>query len=61
MTIAFDSDPEEARRTRASLLDRVAADKISVSGMHFNLPTTATVQREGSGFSLAYDYWSPAM
>lgn len=61
VTIAFDSDPEEARRTRASLLDRVAADKISVSGMHFNLPTTGTVQREGSGFSLAYDYWSPAM
>ncbi|WP_369929384.1 hypothetical protein [Xanthomonas sp. NCPPB 2632] len=61
VTIAFDSDPAEARRTRGRLLDRVAADKVTVSGMHFNQPTTGKIQRDGAGFALAYDYWSPTV
>lgn len=61
VTIAFDSDPLEARRSRAQLLDRVATDKLSISGMHFNLPTTGTLQRDGSGYALTYDYWSPTV
>lgn len=36
VTIAFDSDPTEAASVRAKLLDRVATDKLSISGMHFN-------------------------
>ncbi|WP_233805377.1 MBL fold metallo-hydrolase [Paraburkholderia sp. HP33-1] len=61
VTIAFDSDPATAARTRAQLLDRVATDRLSISGMHFNLPTTGSVQREGNAYILNYDLWSPAV
>ncbi len=61
VTIAFDSDPGQAARTRARLLDQVATDKLSISGMHFNAPTTGTVQRAGSSYALNYDLWSPAV
>ena len=61
VTIAFDSDPVAASQIREKILDRAATDRISVSGMHFNLPTTGSVVREGDSYSLNYDLWSPAL
>ncbi|WP_233886354.1 MBL fold metallo-hydrolase [Paraburkholderia flagellata] len=61
VTIAFDSDPTQAARTRGKLLDQVATDKLSITGMHFNLPTTGSVQREGNAYILNYDMWSPGI
>lgn len=58
VTIAFDNDPAQAAMTRGRLLDRVANDKLSVTGMHFNLPSAASVQRDGSGYLLHYDVGS---
>ncbi len=60
VTIAFDSDPAQAAATRNRLLDQVASDKLKVTGMHFNLPTTGYIQREASSYVLNYDLWSPA-
>ncbi|MFT4274130.1 MAG: hypothetical protein QM578_24275 [Pantoea sp.] len=59
VTIAFDSDPAAASQVRGKMLDRAASDNLAVSGMHFNLPTTGKVIREGNGFTLNYDLWSP--
>jgi glyoxylase-like metal-dependent hydrolase (beta-lactamase superfamily II) len=61
VTIAFDSDPQQAASMRAKMLDRVATDKLSVSGMHFNLPAAGSVAREGNAYVLTYDSWSPAL
>lgn len=61
VTIAFDSDPAAAAAVRGRLLDRAASDNLTVSGMHFNLPTTGKVVRDGSSFALNYDLWSPAL
>ncbi|HCQ9391989.1 TPA: MBL fold metallo-hydrolase [Klebsiella pneumoniae] len=61
VTIAFDSDPVAAVAIRGKLLDRAASDNLAVSGMHFNLPTTGKVVRDGSSFALNYDLWSPAL
>ena len=61
VTIAFDSDPAAAAATRKRLLERVAADNLSVTGMHFNSPVSATVKRGDANFSLQYDGWSPAL
>ena len=61
VTIAFDSDPVAAAAVRGRLLDRAASDNLAVSGMHFNLPTTGKVVRDGSSFALNYDLWSPAV
>ncbi|WP_111895350.1 MBL fold metallo-hydrolase [Acinetobacter sp. MB5] len=61
VTIAFDSDPNEAAAVRATLLDRVATDKLSISGMHFNLPASGRIHRENNQYVLNYDMWSPAV
>ena len=61
VTIAFDSDPNEAAAVRATLLDRVATDKLSISGMHFNLPASGRIYRENNQYVLNYDAWSPAV
>lgn len=61
VTIAFDSDPTQAAATRGQLLDRVASDRLSISGMHFNLPTSGSIVRDGSAYVLNYDMWSPAV
>lgn len=62
VTIAFDSDPAAAAATRKRLLERVATDKLIVSGMHFNAPITATVkQAAAQQFTLHYDGWSPVV
>ncbi|MDU6442628.1 MBL fold metallo-hydrolase [Pantoea piersonii] len=61
VTIAFDSDPVAAAAVRGKLLDRAASDNLAVSGMHFNLPTTGKVVRDGSSYALNYDLWSPAI
>ncbi len=61
VTIAFDSDPNEAAAVRATLLDRVATDKLSISGMHFNLLASGRIYRENNQYVLNYDAWSPAV
>lgn len=61
VTIAFDSDPVAAASVRGRLLDRAASDNLAVSGMHFNLPTTGKVVRDGNSFALNYDIWSPVV
>ncbi len=61
VTIAFDSDPAQAASVRHTLLDRVATDNLTVSGMHFNLPTTAKISRDGNAYGINYDLWSPAI
>lgn len=59
VTIAFDSDPAAASAVRHQLLERALSDNLSVSGMHFNLPTSGKVKRDGATFALDYDLWSP--
>lgn len=59
VTIAFDSDPARAAKTRARLFDQIVTERLSVSGMHFNLPTTAQLVRDGQHYRLNYDSWSP--
>ncbi len=61
VTIAFDNDPVAAAAVRGRLLDRAASDNLAVSGMHFNLPTTGKIVRDGSSFTLNYDLWSPVV
>ncbi|CAG9273684.1 MBL fold metallo-hydrolase [Paraburkholderia unamae] len=61
VTIAFDSDPAQAARIRGQLLDRMATDKLTITGMHFNSPTTGSVQRDGGAYVLNYDLWSPVI
>jgi glyoxylase-like metal-dependent hydrolase (beta-lactamase superfamily II) len=47
---AADSDPHQARATRAALLDRCADAPLLVIGTHFATPTAGRVVRDGTVF-----------
>jgi glyoxylase-like metal-dependent hydrolase (beta-lactamase superfamily II) len=51
----FDVDPEAARRTRRSFLERYADRAVLVLGTHFAAPTGGRVVREGAAFRFEAD------
>ena len=59
VTIAFDADPDQARRTRFETLDMVAADNTLVAGPHLNFPGFLRVVRAGEGFDHYEEPWCP--
>lgn len=61
VTIAFDHEPDEAAVIRQRLLDRVSSEDLLVSGMHFNMPACARIERYGATYTLHYEAWSPAV
>lgn len=48
--IIFDYDPEAAETTRKRMYDRIATDRIAVTGYHFPFPAFGHMGREGSGY-----------
>ncbi|GKO56851.1 MBL fold metallo-hydrolase [Klebsiella quasipneumoniae] len=51
-SVAFDVDPDQARRTRESLLRQAASERWLVGGMHLGLPGFASVENTASGYCL---------
>jgi glyoxylase-like metal-dependent hydrolase (beta-lactamase superfamily II) len=49
---AFDQDGPTAERSRRMLAERLAADKILVTGYHFPWPGGGTLSRDGSAYAL---------
>lgn len=47
---ALEFDPPLAAKTRRSILDRAATDKIKIAGSHFSSPGTGFVERAGANF-----------
>ncbi len=47
---AFDSDPDEARRTRRSFLERYADRPVLVFGTHFATPAAGRIVRDGDAW-----------
>lgn len=56
-SIAFDSDPDAAARTRARLLDMAASDRIVIAGSHLGFPGLGHVARRGEGFGFVPLMW----
>ena len=48
----FDMDPPTAVASRRALLDRAAADRLTVVGYHWDMPAAGRVERAGSGYRL---------
>ena len=61
VTMAFDVDPDQARATRMALFDQIATDKLTVAGMHLNMPGFLTLERRGSGYVKVPLPWTPAL
>lgn len=56
--IVFDVDPQQAEATRRRIYDRVAADRIRVTGYHFPFPATGYMAKEGNGYRFVPADWS---
>lgn len=57
--MAFDSDADQARATRAKALDMVASERILLAGMHLDFPTFGHVRRAGQAYAFEPLVWSP--
>ncbi|WP_298957982.1 MBL fold metallo-hydrolase [uncultured Methylobacterium sp.] len=58
--MVFDIDGEMARATRRRILDRAAAERSLVAGMHLEFPALGRVRRDGAGFAWVPEPWSAA-
>ena len=58
VTMAVDVDPARAVTTRRAILERAAADRQAIAGMHIHFPAFAHVVRDGAGYRLLPDAWS---
>lgn len=61
VTIAFDTDPVEACRTRHRVLDMVAANSELVGGPHLNFPGFIRVIRNRTTYRFYEEPWCPAL
>ena len=52
ISIAFDVDPEQARKSREMVFDMVATDKLLCTGSHVITPKFGFLKREGTGYTL---------
>jgi glyoxylase-like metal-dependent hydrolase (beta-lactamase superfamily II) len=57
--MAFDTDADMGRATRARALDMVATDKLLLTGMHLDFPTFGHVSRAGTGYAFEPLVWAP--
>ncbi|QPH53016.1 MBL fold metallo-hydrolase [Pontivivens ytuae] len=57
VTIAFDTDAEQAAATRAQLLDRVATDRQLIAGAHIGFPGVGYVAAAGEGYRFIPTRW----
>lgn len=60
VTIAFDGDAGLAAASRAKILDRVASERLTITGMHFNAPAVGRIEGTSGAFRLIYEPWTPA-
>lgn len=55
--MVFDTDPDEATRSRLRVLDMAARDRLMVAGMHLHFPAFSHVQKLSEGYALVPDAW----
>jgi len=59
--IIFDFDAAAAEATRRRIYDRVATDRIRITGYHFPFPANGYLAKEGSGYRFVAADWSSAV
>jgi glyoxylase-like metal-dependent hydrolase (beta-lactamase superfamily II) len=59
--IVFDFDAVAAEATRRRIFDRVATDRIRITGYHFPFPANGYLAKEGSGYRFVAADWSSAV
>jgi len=59
--LVFDFDPVLAEASRRRIFDRVATDRIRITGYHFPFPANGYLAKEGSGYRFVAADWSSAV
>ncbi|MCA3358920.1 MAG: MBL fold metallo-hydrolase [Roseomonas sp.] len=59
--IIFDFDAVAAEATRRRIYDRVATDRIRITGYHFPFPANGYLAKEGTGYRFVAADWSGAV
>ena len=59
--VAFDTDGEQAYRTRLKILDMAASERLLVAGMHLDFPAFGHVQKQDQAYAFVPLVWSPAL
>jgi glyoxylase-like metal-dependent hydrolase (beta-lactamase superfamily II) len=59
--IIFDFDAVAAEATRRRIYDRVATDRIRITGYHFPFPANGYLTKEGSGYRFVAADWTGAV
>jgi glyoxylase-like metal-dependent hydrolase (beta-lactamase superfamily II) len=59
--IVFDFDAVAAEATRRRIYDRVATDRIRITGYHFPFPANGYLAKEGGGYRFVAADWSSAV
>jgi glyoxylase-like metal-dependent hydrolase (beta-lactamase superfamily II) len=59
--IVFDFDAAAAEATRRRIFDRVATDRIRITGYHFPFPANGYLAKEGNGYRFVAADWSSAV
>ena len=57
VTLAMDTDPDQAGATRQRVCDMAASDRLLVAGMHLHFPACSHIVREGKGFRVVPERW----
>ena len=58
--VGFDVDGEQARRTRARILEEVASERTLIAGSHLEFPAFGYAVREGAGYRFVPELWVSA-
>jgi glyoxylase-like metal-dependent hydrolase (beta-lactamase superfamily II) len=59
--VMFDTDPDNAVRTRRRIYDMASADKLFIAGYHFPFPGLGYVEKDGTGYRLVPAAWNPVL
>lgn len=57
----FDMDGPMAEATRRKLYDRLAADRMLMSGYHYPFPAMANIEKDGTGYRAVPIAWNPVI
>jgi len=59
--IGGDMDGAQAETSRRKLYDRLATDRMLLSGYHFDFPSLGYIEKAGSGYRLIPAAWNPVL
>jgi hypothetical protein len=61
VTLDFDSDPDASAAMRRKILEMATVDGLLIAGMHVHFPGFSHVVRDGDGYRLEPEAWSPVV